>query len=480
MKRQYALPLAAVLLACALPACNPGAGPGAPPALTTAAATDTLCADPTRAMELCSAIPHEVQVSLPFGYTGLTATVQPAFDQFSWQSFVALNWPAGADGKPLPGPIGANPGSPRVWETYEDAADVFWPGTTAAACNTGGGKLLLQMAKNGHVIDPDGSFDEAVGGPLVDRNLNFVVFEKKMNPDEAAYVRANRLQDPQVQDTFSVISFPAGRYANQDSLSGGRVGAMEIKAAWRILQPAAGDDTTRYYRRAATIYVPAKHSATGQPLCVNAVVGLVGLHIAHKTEDFPQWIWSTFEHVDNAPTCPAGSTNCGQDGRRYSFYNPQCPTCPVNTPLALPAGDSTFRWAATPPYAARYAYSGRYGSQITRTQPVYDFTEAVNTRWHAALAGTVWAHYRLIGSQWLTGTDSPGTAVSAPETLGNSVLESYIPNTSSCVGCHQGATTVNGKTSADFSFLLEMAGKAPTALPPPDGDAVHIGHAPRR
>lgn len=479
MRHLRSLTAALAVLTCILPACDRGGDDEAAAVRPTAAVSDTLCADPARAGELCSAIPHEVQVNLPLGYSGLTATIQPAFDRFSWQSFVALNWPAGADGAPLPGPIGSNPGSPRVWETYEDAASVFWPASAAGACDAGGGKLLLQMAKNGHVIDPDGSFDEAVGGPLVDRNLNFVVFEKKMNPDEVAYVRANDLQNPQVQDTFTTISFPAGHYADQDSLSGGQVGAIELKAAWRILQPASGDDTTRYYHRPATIYVPAQHSATGGSMCVSATVGLVGLHIIHKTRNFPQWIWSTFEHVDNAPTCPAGSATCGQDGTRYSFYAPQCTSCPLNTPLVLPSGDSTFLWAAAPPYAARYAYDGRYGSQITRTQPVYDFTEAVNTRWRQALAGTVWANYRLIGSQWLTGTDSPGTAVNAPEILGNSTMESYIPGNSSCIGCHQDATTVNRRTSADFSFLLGMAGKAPTALPPPDGDAVHVGR-PRR
>ena len=49
-------------------------------------------------------------------------------------------------------------------------------------------------------------------------------------------------------------------------------------------------------------------------------MGLVGLHIAHKTQHQPNWIWSTFEHVANAPTqgqpIPAGAT--------YNFYDPQC------------------------------------------------------------------------------------------------------------------------------------------------------------
>jgi hypothetical protein len=457
-----------VLLAIALAACAP-AGGGTPPAGsgTTVAADTTVqwCADPTRQSELCSMIPHEVIVSLPMGYRGLLPEVQPHFDVFSWQSFVALNWPADTTGTPIGTSIGENPGAPRVWETYRDAADVFWGGGGAGRCNAGDGRVLMQMAKNGHVVDPDGSFDEAVGGPLVDRNLNFVVFEKKMNPDEVDYVVGNSLYLPASQATIDTIDFPAGYYADPEARTGGQVGAIELKAAWRILQPEQGDDPTRFYSRAAVIYVPAAHSETQSDLCLNATVGLVGLHVIHKTQDFPQWIWSTFEHVDNAPTCPAGTVGCGQDGRRYSFYNAACPGCTANAPLTPPA-DSVFKWAATAPYAARYAVAGGYGNQIVRTQQVYAPTEAVNAVWRARLAGTVWANYTLIGSQWHSGGDSPGTAENAPPILGNSTLESYIPDTSDCIGCHSFARTAaaadGSRRFADFSFLLEMAGKAPT------------------
>ena len=33
-----------------------------------------------------------------------------------------------------------------------------------------------------------------------------------------------------------------------------------------------------------------------------ALMGLVGLHVGHKTDSASQWLWSTFEHVDNFPT----------------------------------------------------------------------------------------------------------------------------------------------------------------------------------
>ena len=33
-------------------------------------------------------------------------------------------------------------------------------------------------------------------------------------------------------------------------------------------------------------------------------MGLVGLHIITRTNSAPQWVWSTFEHVANAPDAP--------------------------------------------------------------------------------------------------------------------------------------------------------------------------------
>lgn len=463
--------LAAVAAALAtLPACDREGG-DQPKAEAPAAVAGTnpndstwrmFCATPGSTRP-CSTIPHDVIVQVLAGYTGINPGDQKVFDAFSWQSFVALNWP-GADKAALPvGSITDDPGRPRVWETYDDAATVFGTGSQGACSAGPGGKLLGQIAKNGHVVDPDGDYDEAVGGPLIDRNLNFVVFEKKMNPDEVGYVRDSSLTTVAGQEAADTIIFPAGYYDDEQARRGGRVGSMEIKAAWRVLDAAKGDDSTRFYTRRGTIYIPARNSATGSALCLRDVqLGLVGLHIIHKTRNFEEWVWSTFEHVDNAPDCVGGTASCGQDDRRYSFFNAQCTGCALNDSLSK-GQDSTFFWEGTPPYARRYAVQGQYGSQLARVVRVYPPTDSVNALWRQRLQGTVWANYRLIGSQWLSGELS---FTPAPDTLGNTTLESYIPTTSSCLGCHQYARTAGtNKKHADFSFLLSSAGEAPTALP---------------
>jgi hypothetical protein len=197
----------------------------------------------------------------------------------------------------------------------------------------------------------------------------------------------------------------------------------------------------------------------------------VGLHIIHKTQHFKAWVWSTFEHEDNAPTCPSGGSACGDSTVRYSFFNQACTNCQLNTPLKDNTflNDSSFIWNTSAPYGSRYATDSLYGSQITRTEPVYAPTDSMNVMWRAKFGNSVWSHYRLIGSQWQATVPGPKPQISqSPPILGNTALESYIPTTSDCIGCHTFATTAGTPAKfADFSFLLGMAGQQPTTMMAP-------------
>ncbi|HKP75828.1 MAG TPA: hypothetical protein VJT67_09825, partial [Longimicrobiaceae bacterium] len=469
MRRAHAVVAVLTLSMLALPSCkgDQQAGVGGSE-VSDSSLPDTLCADPAKWNQLCSTIPHEVMVTLGGDYHGLAPATQTRFDAFSWQSFVALNWPADSAGNPLPGSFTDNPAAPRVWEGWTNAAVLFWGNGATAPCATqlrsggpGARRVLMQMAKNGQIVNPHADFDEAVGGPLLDRNLNFAVFEKMISPDEVQYLRDSSLVTVAGQEAIDTVNFPPGLYADKKLMTGGRVGSMEVKAAWRILTPQ--DDSTHFYHQQALIAVPAENSSTGQAFCIQATIGLVGLHIIHKTQDFPAWVWSTFEQEDNAPTC-TGSGSCGDANVKYSFYNAACTTCQVNTPLRDSAflADSSFKWNTSPPYGSAYAVNGQYGSQITRTQPVYVPTDSMNAMWRAKFGNSVWRHYRLIGSQWqaiMPGFPKSDTS-EAPPILGNSALESFIPDQSNCIGCHTFATTAGTPAKfADFSFLLGMAGQ---------------------
>src|ERR1700738_1493664 len=79
----------------------------------------------------------------------------------------------------------------------------------------------------------------------------------------------------------------------------------------------------RYYTRMARIMDPV----TGE--CSDMRVGLVGLHIVQKTPTRPQWIWSTFEQVDNVPSSKA------QGGGIFAFNDGSATPMPSTRPKTL-------------------------------------------------------------------------------------------------------------------------------------------------
>lgn len=413
----------------------------------------TVCPNPLKPGDKpCSDLPKDVNFKqLLNGYSTLNPVCQQPFDDFSWQSFVALNWPL----KDL--------SQPRPWEKYTDPDQVFDPPqiqqmhkTLALTAEQNQKiKILYKMAKQ-HMLpgEPNTQFLEATGEPLIDRNMNFALYEERVNPIWVNYVTTQKLNTLGGQAAFisakKAVKFPPGHYLDDQKGIGGSLGAMELKATWRILDPQKGDKLENYYTRKADIYMDAEHTVNHKPLVVKGViVGLVALHINTYTKDGKGSVWSTFEQEDNAP--PQGKV---EPGKTYSFFNPACTQCPLNTPPAKIDGEKNYLWGTTAPYAQRYAYSGQYGTQATIVNAFYPETEDTNTRWHKLMPNTVWTHYRLIGTQWVNGESS--TPAGIPPVLANSTLETYVPqDQSSCISCHSAATLVPPpKPGADLSFLL--------------------------
>jgi hypothetical protein len=407
---------------------------------------------------------------LPLDVSPQTGTQKDA-DVFSWQTFIAMNWPAAASSC---GPDTSNGSSilngkgPVVWETYLSTDQVFVtsPAVPAPWC-TGMANSMAHIPqkvqelarKTGvyrflHLTSKSSSphgLEQAVGGPLVDQNGRFVRYEVRINQDEYNYITTNNLWNQAGQNKYtqdSLINMPAG------PSTFGPAGAMEFKAAWKIL--GKGDDTNKFYTITAIVYNNDSDSASPGPNPVK--LGLVGLHIAHKTALQRNWVWSTFEQEDNLTT---------------SFYNPACSTCPVNQPI--PGSNYTELNPNGTPI--------NKPTQVTRVNKVDDpFADSVNRYFQNLLKGSVWAHYKLVSAQWLKFENM------TPQFLANTVQETYVqgPNppsyggfqlnfdqpyyadslyqpfakgiSSSCMGCHYVATlpAAPGK-KADFSFLLGLA-----------------------
>lgn len=230
-----------------------------------------------------------------------------AFSDYAWRLYVALNWPANSGARGVPNcdaPIGSR--GPTVWETYKTTQETFLPGARPPGpWNAGlGARAPFDfIAKAPDELPVEDAIDQAVGGWLIDQRGHPTYYQISVNQASYDYVVDNRFYNANIVNQANRVSFPDG--------------AMEVKAAWRIMD---GVDPERFLTTRARVMA---FDRDGQPTGVyqDKSLGLVGLHIVHKPAGFPQWIWTTFEHVDNAPLASdagaAGSTP-------WSYYDPDC------------------------------------------------------------------------------------------------------------------------------------------------------------
>ncbi len=158
---------------------------------TTVPCSDTIYTDKSFCInggsDLCSTMPNFIDLGTMLGYAAeLVPGTQVHFDNFGWQAFVALNWPA--DG----GSITDTEGD-RVWERFYTPEEVFGANSICKSGNTArGGKKKLSLTAKAvpHIAATDtlGDFLNAAGHPLIDKNLNFVLYEVRMNEKEKEYI----------------------------------------------------------------------------------------------------------------------------------------------------------------------------------------------------------------------------------------------------------------------------------------------------
>jgi hypothetical protein len=450
---------------------------------------------------------------------------QKTLNCFAWQEFIGLNWPAMATRRGIPDPkaSAAHFGNPdatmlTVWETYKDKFEVFLRGGAKPKpwnnprppprCATSAGGVRKLLAKPGvRVLSALSAFDDFIldetnqtgGYWLADQASNLIYYETKVNRDEFDSIVANGFYNGAVQNQTAATGFnptaggqyqvtlPAGCNAGSCPKNGAeRTGAIEIKAAWRILTEGRSQNS-RYLTTQAVLVNQAG-------TCSQATMGLVGLHIIHKTVSQPQFIWATFEHKDNVPPASPSTFNnpecrceavvsvdCG--GSPTTFQNclkgqTQGQTCSANVP---PPSDH-------PPNAKCRAYP----IQVTRNRPISndstDPVAATNTAAKAMLTAsnrkTVFQYYELIDVLWSTMpqdsyANKPGqpgpvvplsvSGITPTLPVANTTMETYVqPRT--CIACHMfagvpsGKYAPPGKYASDFSLILGDA-QSPGAAP---------------
>lgn len=420
--------------------------------------------------QLDPALPPDVDTTEQARLTaeGKYPQVQRLFDELSWQSFIALNWPETSAGQPA---ARLTDGGSALWESYIESYEVFKPDgaapdaygtprTTLPPISSGdlpdtgsdvlanqGHRVLYNLSSTDGLTVLD-EVNQAFSSPLWDQQGNVVHYEVLLNRPEYDYINGNELYNLQGQVAFfaahGALEFPSGHFGTGD------VGAVELKLAWRILTDA--DIPARYIVRPAFII------ANDPPQWVEVNVGLVGMHIAHKTASSPQWIWSTFEHVDNLNVndFEAFGPNAADHPKVPSFYDPDCEYCPVNV---VPKPDE----------------SGVQRTQVSRAVEIPDATQAYNAQMQALLAtvGSRLQYYELINTQWPTDPGAPPAPIDSfpenitnksggkptPVYLINSIMETYF------------------QSGAAGQVQLTVDGQPPVTIPSTNGGNTPLEYA---
>ena len=379
----------------------------------------------------------------------------PFFDNYSWRSFIALNWPAksGAANRGQPDRAKAfGSDGPRVWATWKSRFEVFQPGGAtpspwssyegANPCGGGFSNEATTLSSFSAFSD----FNQAifslakVGNALVAQNQTYARYEVRMNQPEFESIVGNKW-------------YIASNLPTPDKAVPFNTGSTEVKAAWRILT----DKDTPAIRARYYVVPKAQVFDVASGKCALQDIALVGFHIVTKTPDRPQWIWSSFEHVDNVP----GPDKLTPPGIPFSFNNPGQPQV-LNPATRPPPVSST-----NPPVVNPTAM------QVIRKQAIKPQTMLMNQAyWNLPqIKGTVWENYMLVMTQWPTqiAPESPSNAGSPFPTggsaLGNTTMETYFQfDGGSCMDCH----SLSNQQGRDFVMFVTMDAFRPGTLAPSD------------
>jgi hypothetical protein len=480
---------AAALAAGVLLAAAPPSGPAYEPVLPP----------PTLSGQVPRVVPP-----FPLWYSGVQQ--RPVFDVFTWQNFIALMWPAepGSHGVPYrpddPSVFGDySGGRVPVWMTWKQSFDLFpgggqvpvaWDAPNGApdVCRNldpeRGELVLLRVNKFDTVAD---EVDQAFGGPLPDQTGLFTRYEVRIDRAEYDFIRTNGYYDKSNWPTGSSIYLPA---SNAEAL-----GSIEVKAAWRDLRKVPEELRDRFFTTEGLVVDPKTCTGSdqaGEPTdcdCSRIEVGLVGFHIAHKTEDFPQWVWATFEQADNlgddevTPT-PVDMIPSYYDPEAYRKY----PSVPRVNPSSHPGSSRVPAEGDYDPTPINVVRLGQVPTTPQTTSGKNVSTVAINQLYRTGvLADSVWKYYFLVGSQWSTLPSAPyptpqpyitppdfgcedGAApavggIPFPQCLvANTTMETYHQY-DSCQNCHQGAQ----RAGADSSWVLANRAATSTSSPSKTG-----------
>lgn len=405
---------------------------------------------------------------------------------FAWKQFFAVNWqsnytPANkrrgyADPNWSYGTeVNPFPSNPLVWETFAHRIELRpFNDTILRFDKVPVYKYLPQIMKDNPNTDITlfNNLDEnnEIGSCNLYANVlsagtaQQVLYQAKVNRDEYEYIgtyyKTSAKRNKATANTRKAISMDSAYYVGAknscncppnynlmclpcggsiSSLTGKPVtGAMEVKTAWRESQDPVADKQ-RYFTRSVITY----EKRGGQLYARNRTYLLIGMHIIHKTTNYPDFIFTTFEHVDVEKT-------------HMGYIELSGKILPGTQP-------DTFK--RTHPIPAVVDSSTAYAHRLLRkTNPT-----------------SIWQNYRLVGVQAQPSNDSTAFSfflanyvIESDKNLsdfrGSSLLNPFDGGVNTllqngqrskqghigvsqggCQGCHGATQIING---TDLSFLL--------------------------
>jgi hypothetical protein len=429
--------------------------------LSAAVALVFLAITPSQAASSCPVTPSLVAGEIP------DEVCRREFDHFAnmaWQTFKMLVWPASSRGMPdgsraitdMAGPrvfqtyksdwetFLANGAQPLAWDQYPDRAPVCRNAATMPPL-AHDALVLSSLTKFGNITERDIKADPgnaAVAQLLIAQNGSPARYLVSFDEKAFNHIRTNRLYGP--------IAPPSGDAPIKDKTQAD-FGTITIKSSWIEIRNSHPDP-----RKFFTVDAWLQDPGTGE--CKPAKVALVGFHFAHKTKLSPQWNWSSFEHVDNAPLRkidnPPPYDPPPVDG--YTFNDdsgrPMDPEPPASARMRYP-------WVAAAPY------------NVERWKPIAETNRHANDAWRKLLrdAGSVWSNYQLVAVEWpLVGDEpartglgvdirdskgierigarpAPPCVIDEKSNVANTVIETFVQRhvhcrqRTTCMSCHNSA-----------------------------------------
>lgn len=341
------------------------------------------------------------------------------FHQWAWQSFLWMTQEVDKKGT-------------LRFETFPTEADVL-AGRTKP---DGTLRLVPRTSKNDRAESLASINQAGESGVLVDQNGRAVYYSQHYNPQMAKEVIERKWNIPKVLTALSV-NYPNTEFS---------VGDVELKASWKIV--SEGDDTSTLFVREAQIdeLVDVNGAIKLNPKKqITIKVALVGLHIVGWVNGHPEAIWSTFEHVNNAPDYGfEQNANDAVSDQDYTFYkaNTKAVDCNQLNSARLTLDQKKQTLSPVTQVARVFPFGFPAGSTNPNITIIKDLNASV---WKQLAKGNIWKNYMEGGAIWTHGTNQFGPNKTFQDqllgctTLSNTVIETFTQNLASqhnCFSCH--------------------------------------------